>query len=57
VATAHPAKFRETIENITKVPYVLPETLELLLQKPLRVTDMTLNTMADDIAKMIQTNY
>uniref|UniRef100_A0A7S4MDZ6 Threonine synthase n=1 Tax=Vannella robusta TaxID=1487602 RepID=A0A7S4MDZ6_9EUKA len=57
VATAHPAKFPETIENITGEPYTLPEPLQCLLEKQLHVTDMELDTMEDSVAEMIRQFY
>lgn len=53
VSTAHPAKFVETIETATKLPYELPEELQNMLTKPLRVTDLEFTTMAEEMEKMI----
>jgi threonine synthase len=40
LATAHPAKFPESVERVTKAPVPMPEALALLLERPLSVTPM-----------------
>ena len=45
VATAHPAKFRETVEPLIGRPVPVPESLELLFRRPARFTEID-GTMA-----------
>ena len=45
VATAHPAKFRETVEPLIGRPVPVPESLEALFKRPARFTEID-GTMA-----------